>query len=148
MDDAKFVGSSAGSLIGLALGALSLLLSPLLPRCMLLTALPPAALGLDFKHIRDFQLGCVDRTHGSLVGAFSLKQYVDEIMVAPRSQPPVCPRLSPPQLPSPVLSHASARVVARALSAGLHATRRRTLEDRRPRGGEPILSAWPHSRDA
>jgi len=28
----------------------------------------------------EFQLGCVDRTHGSIVGAFSLKQYVDEIM--------------------------------------------------------------------
>ena len=57
VSEAKFVGSSAGSLIGLAL-----------------------ALGLDFERIRDFQLGCVDRTHGSLVGAFRLRQYVEEIM--------------------------------------------------------------------
>ena len=57
VDDAKFVGSSAGSLIALAL-----------------------ALGLDFERIRNFQLGCVDRTHGSISGAFKLKQYVDEIM--------------------------------------------------------------------
>ena len=42
--------------------------------------MPTAALGLSFERIRDFQLGCVDRTHGSLVGAFSLKKYVDEIM--------------------------------------------------------------------
>jgi hypothetical protein len=38
------------------------------------------ALGLDFERIRDFQLNCVDRTHGSIAGAFRLKQYVDEIM--------------------------------------------------------------------
>ena len=57
VSEAKFVGSSAGSLIGLAL-----------------------ALGLDFERIRDFQLGCVDRTHGSIVGAFRLRQYVEEIM--------------------------------------------------------------------
>ena len=56
-EGAKFVGSSAGSLICLAL-----------------------ALDLDFERIRDFQLGCVDRTHGSITGAFRLKQYVDEIM--------------------------------------------------------------------
>jgi predicted acylesterase/phospholipase RssA len=57
VDEAKFVGSSAGSLICLAL-----------------------ALGLDFDRIKEFQLGCVDRTHGSVRGAFKLKQYVDEIM--------------------------------------------------------------------
>ena len=144
-----------------------LLCFPRSPRCIPLTVLPSAALGLDFERIRDFQLGCVDRTHGSLVGAFSLRQYVDEIMVSPLplsrplSQPPVCPRLSPPHLPSLVRPHASSRVLARALFAGLHATRRRILEDWRPRGGEPhsarripgcgtprctILSAWSHSR--
>jgi hypothetical protein len=61
--DAKFVGSSAGSLI-----------------CLVL------ALGLDFEKIRDFQLDCVDRTHGSITGAFRLKQYVGEIMVGGKSK--------------------------------------------------------------
>jgi hypothetical protein len=83
VDDAKFVGSSAGSLVGLALGMETLSEPPTCPLGLVraqLTALPTAALGLSFERIRDFQLGCVDRTHGSLVGAFSLKKYVDEIM--------------------------------------------------------------------
>jgi hypothetical protein len=83
VDDAKFVGSSAGSLVGLALGMETLSEPPTCPLGLVraqLTELPTAALGLSFERIRDFQLGCVDRTHGSLVGAFSLKKYVDEIM--------------------------------------------------------------------
>eukprot|EP00960_Hanusia_phi_P054323 762619-Hanusia_phi.AAC.2 len=56
-ENAKFVGSSAGSLVGLAL-----------------------ALDLDFDQIKDFQLTCVERTHGSLQGALRLKEYLDEIM--------------------------------------------------------------------
>ncbi|EKX51691.1 hypothetical protein GUITHDRAFT_134065 [Guillardia theta CCMP2712] len=56
-NNAKFVGSSAGSLVGLAL-----------------------ALDLDFEEIKEFQLNCVKRTHGSIRGALRLKAYLDEIM--------------------------------------------------------------------
>mmetsp|Transcript_27116 Transcript_27116/g.42418 ORF Transcript_27116/g.42418 Transcript_27116/m.42418 type:complete len:422 (-) Transcript_27116:2416-3681(-) len=56
-DGAKFVGSSAGSLVSLAM-----------------------ALELDFEKIRDYQLSCVKRTHGSLFGAFKLREYITGIM--------------------------------------------------------------------
>ena len=56
-DKAVFVGSSARSLVALAM-----------------------ALNLDFKKIKDFQLTCVRRTHGTLRGAFQLRNYVEEIM--------------------------------------------------------------------
>lgn len=56
VQDAKFMGSSAGSLVSAAL-----------------------ALELDFDKIREFQMSCVDRTHGTFFGAFKLRTYVHEI---------------------------------------------------------------------
>ena len=56
VQDAKFMGSSAGSLVSAAL-----------------------ALDLDFDKIREFQMSCVDRTHGTFLGAFKLRTYVHEI---------------------------------------------------------------------
>lgn len=57
VQDARFMGSSAGSLVSAAL-----------------------ALNLDFDKIKEFQLGCVRRTHGGLWGAFQIKTYVHEIL--------------------------------------------------------------------
>ncbi|KAJ1490206.1 acyl transferase/acyl hydrolase/lysophospholipase [Baffinella frigidus] len=56
-DRAVFVGSSAGSLLAIAM-----------------------ALGLDFDKIKEYQLDCVRRTHGSIRGAFRLQSYVNKIM--------------------------------------------------------------------
>ena len=36
------------------------------------------ALGLDFDRIKEYQLGCVRRTHGSILGAFRLQVLIHE----------------------------------------------------------------------
>mmetsp|Transcript_6365 Transcript_6365/g.16061 ORF Transcript_6365/g.16061 Transcript_6365/m.16061 type:complete len:465 (+) Transcript_6365:155-1549(+) len=57
LTDARFMGSSAGSLVSCAL-----------------------ALELDFDKIAEFQKGCVKRTHGGIWGAFQLSTYIHEII--------------------------------------------------------------------